>query len=97
MCIQQQQADSKGVELKVIFANIKKAPNEKFEQDYLQIDKEQFSPIMKSDVGRIQQVLLNLQSNALKFTTKGSIQILVEITRGIFDHDNELENEGLFL
>ena len=34
MCIQQQQADSKGVELKVIFANIKKASNEKFEQDY---------------------------------------------------------------
>ena len=52
---------------------------------------------MKSDVGRIQQVLLNLQSNALKFTSKGSIQIIVEITRGIFDKDDKLENDGLFL
>ena len=58
-----------------------------------------FSPIIKSDGSRIQQVLLNLQSNAIKFTSKGSIKIIVEITRGIFD-PNELEIEsqdGLFL
>ena len=58
-----------------------------------------FSPIIKSDGSRIQQVLLNLQSNAIKFTSKGSIKIIVEITRRIFDpNEIEMENQdGLFL
>lgn len=37
------------------------------------------SPVVFSDESRIMQVLLNLQSNALKFTKKGSVKIVVEI------------------
>ena len=35
--------------------------------------------IIIHDEQRIQQVLLNLQSNALKFTTKGSVTIKAEV------------------
>ena len=37
------------------------------------------SPVMFSDEQRLMQVLLNLQSNALKFTPKGKVEILVSI------------------
>jgi signal transduction histidine kinase len=37
------------------------------------------SPIVKSDEQRIMQVLLGLQSNALKFTLKGRVVNRVEI------------------
>lgn len=36
-----------------------------------------FSPLIRSDEHRIMQVLLGLQSNALKFTEKGSVNIQV--------------------
>lgn len=39
-----------------------------------------FSPIITADEQRIKQVLLNLQSNALKFTEKGKVEIRVSIT-----------------
>ena len=38
-----------------------------------------FSPIIKSDEQRIMQVLLGLQSNALKFTRQGRVKIYVSL------------------
>ena len=37
------------------------------------------SPIIKTDEDRIKQVLLGLQSNALKFTQQGKVSISVRI------------------
>ena len=41
-----------------------------------------YSPIIKTDESRIMQVLLGLQSNALKFTVKGQVKIIVKIIDG---------------
>ena len=38
------------------------------------------SPYIKSDPGRIRQILFNLLSNAAKFTEKGSIKLSIELT-----------------
>ena len=37
------------------------------------------SPIVRTDENRIMQVLLGLQSNALKFTVRGQVKIIVRI------------------
>lgn len=44
-----------------------------------------YSPMIVADEMRIQQILLNLQINALKFTERGSVDIVVEIEK----KDNE--------
>ena len=62
-------ADTIGIKLYAVYNNIREHTNS---------DKK-FSPIINHDEHRIQQVLLNLQSNALKFTTKGEIKINVSI------------------
>ena len=71
-------ADIIGIKLYAVFNNIK---------EHKSSDKK-FSPIINHDEHRIQQVLLNLQSNALKFTTKGEIKINVSIL-------NKLEKEDM--
>jgi len=38
-----------------------------------------YSPLIFTDEQRLMQVLLNLQSNALKFTKEGRVEINVEI------------------
>lgn len=45
----------------------------------LQNGAKRYGPIVNTDEQRIQQVLLGLQSNALKFTREGGVSILAEI------------------
>jgi signal transduction histidine kinase len=40
-----------------------------------------YSPLIRTDEQRVMQVLLGLQSNALKFTTEGRVTIFVEMKR----------------
>ena len=52
--------------------------------DYINIgendlNKDLYNPIINCDENRIMQVLLGLQSNALKFTKTGSVKTAVEI------------------
>ena len=43
------------------------------------LNSNDYSPLIFSDEQRIMQVLLGLQSNALKFTKNGSVTIYAEI------------------
>lgn len=63
MCIQRIQAKENGI---------------KFTSKFLNIDTDQLA-VVKTDEKRVMQVLLCLQSNALKFTRKGSVTIEVSI------------------
>ena len=72
MSIQRKKADDQGVQFKVKYLNI--ADNNM--NDAIKGLK---SPFINSDQQRIMQVLLNLQSNALKFTEKGKVEIHVSI------------------
>jgi len=44
-------------------------------------------PMMKGDVSRIGQILLNFLSNALKFTSSGTVEINVHLSSHIIDQD----------
>ena len=75
MSIQMEQAKANGIELSVHYDNISETENVSYSQNK---DIEIYSPVIKSDINRIQQVILNLQSNALKFTKSGgSVSIKV--------------------
>ena len=51
--------------------------------------RDNFSPQIYHDEQRIQQVLLNFQSNALKYTKGGKVNIKVKIER---NEENKLES-----
>ena len=72
MMIQQRKADDNKIKLFANFVNISK-----IEQDNLG----SFSSLIVTDKQRIMQVLLCLQSNALKFTHEGEVEIIVEIRK----------------
>ena len=60
MSIQREQATAKGVELHVSYVNICKELNVLDSDQVYDSNYELYSPIMKSDINRIQQVILNL-------------------------------------
>ena len=60
----------------IVFENIAES-DEAHERNFM-IDGKH-SPMIRTDESRVMQVLLGLQSNALKFTTKGHVKIIVGI------------------
>ena len=75
MSIQRKKASDQGIKFEAKFVNI-------YDQQGLStsIDEDgKHSPIMTTDDQRVMQVLLCLQSNALKFTQKGSVTTIVEV------------------
>jgi len=72
MCMQRQKAEDARIRLFATFENI---------HDGMFDIRGMHSPIINADEQRIKQVLLNLQSNALKFTDKrGKVEIRIAIT-----------------
>ena len=67
MSIQRMQAREKNLEFNSKFVNI--------EEEGIIKKNGFYSPIIETDEQRVMQVLLCLQSNAMKFTTKGGITI----------------------
>ena len=60
-------ADSQGIKLDIELENIG-------------YEVKLYSPIIEHDENRIKQVLLNLQTNSIKFTQKGKVTIKAKIT-----------------
>ena len=67
-CIQRHKAQKQGIELITEFTNISNNDS-----------KQSYFPNIISDEKRIQQIILNLVSNALKFTEKGFVKVRSEI------------------
>ena len=78
--IQKLKADSRGLSISIEFENIAHS-NDDYQRNFLVDGK--YSPMIRTDENRIMQVLLGLQSNALKFTTKGHVKIKVRIIEDI--------------
>ena len=72
MCIQRKSAEQKGIKFEAVYINI-------CENEYDYESSTKFSPMVRTDEQRVMQVLLGLQSNALKFTQKGSVTVKVQI------------------
>ena len=70
MAIQRMQAKQKKLQFTCKFINIEE-PN--------QIGSNKHSALIETDEQRLMQVILCLQSNAIKFTQKGSVTIKAEI------------------
>ena len=66
MCIQREKATESGLELKAVTPNIWK--HEVQSSSLIIQSGPRSSPVVYTDEQRVMQVLLNLQSNALKFT-----------------------------
>ena len=73
MSIQRLNAEKKGISFEVEYENIAK------DEAHANGREGRFSPIIKCDEQRIMQVLLGLQSNALKFTRTGRVKIYTKI------------------
>ena len=71
MSIQRLNAENKGLNLEVEYENIA--------EDESLVGEGKLSPMIKCDEQRIMQVLIGLQSNALKFTRDGRVKIYVRI------------------
>jgi len=71
MCIQRKKAEDSGLRFYATYTNIHDGNSD--------VQEGLHSPIVVADEQRIQQVLLNLQSNALKFTEKGKVEVRVTI------------------
>jgi signal transduction histidine kinase len=69
VAIMQKQADDTGITISVTNKNLK--------------EEDEMSPMIYTDEQRVMQVLLSLLSNAVKFTKKGSVEILVEIIKQV--------------
>jgi len=67
MCIQRKKAEDLGLRFIATFTNIH--DGKPGSPDIYH------SPIIMADEMRIKQVLLNLQSNALKFTQRGKVEV----------------------
>jgi len=72
MCIQRQKAEEKSIDFNVRYINFGEDQSEGEIGDL-------FSYVLKTDEQRVMQVLLGLQSNALKFTSQGHVTIVAEI------------------
>lgn len=87
MCIQRQKAIDLKLDFYAEFVNIKM---DEQEQDEEVNGIQKYCPVIHCDEQRIMQVLLGLQSNALKFTQNGKVMIRVEI---ILKDSKEKPNE----
>ena len=81
--IQRLKADAKGLSMPIVFENIAES-HEAYQRNFL--DDGKHSPMIRSDESRIMQVLLGLYSNAMKFTLKGYVKVLVRIVEVEEDH-----------
>lgn len=79
MCVQRKKAYDCRISFFSTFVNIASGESDD--------DSSKFSSMIYSDKQRIQQVLLNLQSNALKFTAEGSVEIKVQIIKSLIEED----------
>ena len=78
MLIQQRKAEDNNIKLYATFENIRKdEENRELDHEFL---GSEHSCMVNSDQQRVMQVLLGLQSNALKFTQGGEVNIRVRIS-----------------
>ena len=87
MSIQMSKARNRGIKLMADFVNICDQIADEQDSDGSEI---KFSPFVMTDGHRITQLLLNLQSNALKFTKEGQVVIRVEI-----EHNEDTDEKFL--
>ena len=92
MSILRSKAQAKGLDMAVVFENIAES-HEAYQRNFV-IDGKK-SPMIKSDCSRIMQIVLGLQSNALKFTSEGHVKIIVRIIedRTSLSDENAIEIE----